>query len=357
MARIMISVGESSGDRLGAGLVAALRARAPEHEFLGLVGPLLLEQGVSPVGRLEELNVMGIVEVLGALPRIRRVLGRLENALEGVDLLVGVDSPDFNLRLARRARKRGIPVVLLGSPQVWAWRSSRAKWIAENLSEVLCLFPFEPACYTEHGGEAVCIGHPSASMLPVLPKGAQRGLALVPGSRAQELEKLLPVMLRVAARWRERRAGGCVFLARASGLSDHWFEALPEWVEVCTGLQHALADSSVALACSGTASLEIACMDRPQVVIYRMNPVTYAVAKPLLKKNQKIALPNLLADAGVPEFLQRLPEDEILEALVASEASENQRAGRDAVREAVKGGGFELAAERALYWLAHPATG
>lgn len=357
MARIMISVGESSGDRLGAGLVGAIRSRDPACEFVGLVGPLLEQQGVEPIGHVGELNVMGIVEVLGALPRIRGVLKRLEAALEGVDLLVAVDAPDFNLRLAKRARNLGIPVVLLGSPQVWAWRSGRAKWIADNVAEVLCLFPFEPECYTPLGGQAQCIGHPSSAQLAVLPFSSEPGLALVPGSRAQELDKLLPVMLRIAGQWREQRGNGRVFLSRAPGLSDSWFEDLPDWVECCLGLEEALRASTVALACSGTASLEIACMDRPQVVVYRTNALTFAIAKPLLKKGQKIALPNLLVDDAVPEFLQKLPEEDILGALLEAEDSGPQREKRAAVRSAVQGGGFQLAAERVLYWLAHPTIG
>ena len=351
----MISAGEASGDVLGAGLVEAIRS-LEAHEFIGLVGPHMEAQKVSAIAHTEELGVMGIVEVLGSLPRIRKVLKRMEDALDGVDLLVAIDSPDFNLRLAEKATKRGIPVVLLGSPQVWAWRSGRAKVIAEGVQEVICLFPFEPEYYTEHGGTAICIGHPSAAALNPLKREGD-GLALVPGSRKQELTRLLPTMIRVASAWRESRPQASVTLARAPGLPEHCFEPVPDWIEMRPTLSEALAPASVVLACSGTASLEIACLDRPQVVLYRMNPLTYVLAKPFLKKGQQIALPNLLADAQVSEFLQTLPEKQILEALVDAETSAQQESGRVAVRNAVTGGGFTEAAERCLFWLRKAQTG
>ena len=354
MPRILISAGEVSGDQLAAGLVRALEPIA-DLEFLGMAGPSMREAGVEAIERSESLSVMGFVEVLGSLPRIRRCLGRMKRALDlDIDLLVVVDAPDFNIPLAKAAAKKGVPVVFLGSPQVWAWRKKRAKVLAGLAAEVICFFPFEPAYFHEHAGEAICIGHPLVGSLAPLP-ATGGGLALLPGSREQEFKQLLGPMKRVALRWLQRHPGEVVHLALAQGMERPDLGELP--VTVHSSIASALEGSQVALSCSGTATLVVACLDRPQVVLYRMNPVSYRVARTLAPDITHIALPNLLTEPFVPEFVQTLDEEAICEALEEAGSGHSQREGMAEVRRAVSGGGFPMAAQRLLHWLNAPQSG
>lgn len=312
--------------------------------------------GVKALAHSEALNVMGIVEVLGALPRIHKILRTLRAALTGeIDLLVVIDAPDFNIRLAKTAAKRGIPVIFLGSPQVWAWRPERAKTIANSAAEVLCFFPFEPVHFTRQGGQARFIGHPIAQVLRPLPTQT-RGLALLPGSRPQELKQLLGPMGRIAQSYLAANPGESIHLARAPGLPDadlaRW--GLAGWdfdFEVHATVADAMAHSRLALTCSGTATLELACLNRPQVVLYRMNPLSYRLIKSRVSGIAHIALPNLLTDPFVPEFIQDWEQAEVLAALQAAADPNAQKEGLAQVQKAVRGGGFALAAERVLYWL------
>jgi lipid-A-disaccharide synthase len=350
MPRILIAAGEVSGDALGAGLVGAL-AETPNLEFSGLAGPRMRAAGVQALAHSEELNVMGVVEVLGSLPRIHKVLRTMRGALtEDVDLLVVIDAPDFNMRLAKTAGQRGIPVMFFGSPQVWAWRQARAKTIAEMATEVLCFFPFEPAYYEKHGGRACFVGHPGVKDLKPLPMGA-KGLALLPGSRAQELSQLVGPMGRIAQSWLVSHPGQEIHVAMAPGLSEEAFSKWDFEFRVHNTVSEALAESCVALTCSGTATLEIACLQRPQVVIYRMNPLSFRIIRSRVKGIEHIALPNLLTDPFVQEFVQDWEEEAVLDALLEAEQGGAQTVGMQAVRGAVAGGGYELAAERVHFWL------
>lgn len=350
MPRILIAAGEVSGDALGAGLVHALSG-TPNLEFIGLAGPKMRALGVQALAHSEALNVMGLVEVLGSLPRIHKVLRTMRAGLtEDVDLLVVIDAPDFNIRLAKTAVARGIPVLFFGSPQVWAWRESRAKTIADMAKEVLCFFPFEPAYYEKHGGQASFVGHPAVKALKPLPKGGN-GLALLPGSRAQELKQLVGPMGRVAEAWLATHPGETVHVAMAPGLSETVFSDWKFEFQIHHNVAAALSESSVVLTCSGTATLEIACLQRPQVVIYRMNPLSFRIIKSRVSGIEHIALPNLITEPFVPEFVQDWKEEVVLDALLEAEKGGAQALGMQAVRAAVSGGGYALAAERVQFWL------
>jgi lipid-A-disaccharide synthase len=307
--------------------------------------------GVKALAPSEALNVMGIVEVIGALPRIHKVLRTLRSALTPeIDLLVVIDAPDFNIRLAQTAAKRGIPVVFFGAPQVWAWRKERARVLAELAEEVLCFFPFEPAHFERHGGRACFVGHPLVQSLEPLVKSAP-GLALLPGSRPQELKQLLGPMGRIAKQWLADHSGHVVHLAKAPGLCERDFSQWDFPFETHSTVADALAESRVALTCSGTATLEIACLNRPQVVLYRMNPVSFYWIKSRVSGIEHIALPNLLTHPFVPEFVQNWKDQELRDALDSAGQVGAQKEGMEQVREAVRGGGFDLAAKRVLYWL------
>ena len=195
--------GELSGDLLGAALIRALRRRYPQARFSGVAGPRMLAEGCVAVASIETLSVMGLAEVLPAIPRLLRLRRQLVShySAERPDVLIGIDAPDFNLGLEARLKQRGLRTVHLVSPTVWAWREGRVKTIAKAVERILCLFPFEPAVYAKHGVAAAYIGHPLAdelddSVSPAVGKAAlgldpeRPVLALLPGSRGGEVSRL-----------------------------------------------------------------------------------------------------------------------------------------------------------------------
>ncbi|WP_405220062.1 lipid-A-disaccharide synthase [Lentisalinibacter sediminis] len=330
---IAVVAGEASGDRLGAGLIAAIRERCPDARFEGVAGPAMREAGCEVLFDTDALAVMGIAEVLGHLPRlfsIRRSLVRRWSAAPP-DLLVGIDAPDFNLGLEKKLRRRGVITVQYVSPSVWAWRPRRLKKIRKACDRVLCLLPFEKRFYDERGLDAVFVGHPRAETIPRQPdaaaarrelgltngggNGEGRGevVALLPGSRAGEVGRLAPHFIRTA-QWLARRRPGIRFVAALAGAGARSaFEAA--LAEVAPDLPVTLCDSGVdlplaacdaALVTSGTATLEAALYGRPMVVAYRLSPTTLALVRSLnLIRVENFALPNLLAGRTlVPEFLQ-----------------------------------------------------
>ena len=321
--RVMISAGEASGDRLGAGLATALRRQDPSIDLVGMGGPQMRAAGVRLVQDSSEVSVVGISEVLSRLPQIRRAMGRLERVLEEQrpDLLVPIDFPDFNLRLADRAGRSNVGVVYFVSPQVWAWRPRRVHRIRRLVREMLVLFDFERAFYRDADVPVTWVGHPLADAPTAVPDlvelrrriGLQPEstvVALLPGSRAGEIDCHLPVLLRTAERLRRRRPA-LEFLvplapsAPESAVRDAIRDSALERIHVHAGdfpdVLHACAAGAVA---SGTASLDAATVGLPMVVIYRMNPISHWIGKRLIQVDH-IAMPNLIAGRRVvPELLQ-----------------------------------------------------
>jgi lipid-A-disaccharide synthase len=277
--------------------------------------------GVEAIDRVEDLSVNGLWEVLGKLPRIRAAQAALREAMSPApDLLITVDAPDFHLPLARHARGLGIPAVGYVSPQIWAWRPGRAKSLARDLDRLLCLFPFEPALYEPHGLDARFVGHPVIDRLAGLQRRPEPGcFALLPGSRAHELERLLPVFLATSAQVREQRPGSRFVLGVAEGCDPALLEpAVSAGIELVDGLQAAALRCEAALVASGTATLELAVLGVPMVVAYRVHASTYAVGKALVRGIDHIALPNILAgDRIVPEHIQRLDPSVLARDLLA----------------------------------------
>ena len=322
---IAVVAGEASGDRLGAGMIAAIRERCPGARFEGVAGPAMREAGCEALFDADALAVMGIAEVLGHLPRllsIRRALVRRWSA-QPPDVLVGIDSPDFNLGLEKKLRRRGVITVQYVSPSVWAWRPKRLKKIRKACDRVLCLLPFEKRFYDEKGMDAVFVGHPRAETIPREPDAAaaRRALglgdgevvALLPGSRAGEVGRLAPHFIRTADWLASRRPGIRFVAALASPGARAAFEAAlaqeaPELPVTLAdgGVDLPLAACDVALVTSGTATLETALYGRPMAVAYRLSPTTLAIVRALnLIRVENFALPNLLAGRTlVPEFLQ-----------------------------------------------------
>ena len=319
--------GEASGDQLGAGLIAELRARFPDAEFAGIGGAAMRAAGVDTWHDASELAVMGLSEVLRHLPRLLALRRRLRKRLLDwrPDVFVGIDAPDFNLGLERALKRRGIRTVHYVSPSVWAWREGRAAKIGRSADRVLCLFPMEPAIYAKHGVDARFVGHPMADAMPLNPDRrrarAELGvdddakvLAVLPGSRLGEIARLGAVFLEAAARVAERVPGLQVLVPAATPACGEAIRRLlpatkldADRIRVLDGrAREAMVAADAVLLASGTATLEAMLAKRPMVVGYRIAPSTYRIVKALgLLKVNRYALPNVLAGATIaPELMQ-----------------------------------------------------
>lgn len=315
--------GEISGDRLGAGLMQALKARYPNAEFRGIGGAQMQAAGLTSLYPLDTLSIMGLVEVLKHLPKLFRVRHHLyKDALEwGAEVMIGIDAPDFNLGLEKRLRKQGVKTVHYVSPSVWAWRQGRIKGIAKSVDLMLTFLPFEADFYRAHQVPVAYVGHPLADTLPMLPDvdaaraslglvGDRPTVALLPGSRRGEVSLLLTDFL-AAARLLAARYPDVRFLLPAAtpALRDVIETELEAFPELDLTLLDAQADTAMTAAdavllASGTATLEAMLLKKPMVVAYRLAPLTYAIARRLVKATH-VALPNILAGARlVPELIQ-----------------------------------------------------
>ncbi|HVQ26446.1 MAG TPA: lipid-A-disaccharide synthase [Planctomycetota bacterium] len=370
---IVLSAGEASGDRLGAGLAKALLARRPDLRLMGMGGAEMAAAGVEILQDANEVAVVGFSEVLSHLSALRLAMRRLARCLEGgrPDLLVPIDFPEFNLMLAGRARRASVPVVYFVSPQIWAWRRGRVHKVRRLVRRMLVLFPFEVSFYSEAGVPVTFVGHPvvekatAAADTAELARRAgfdpgQTVVALLPGSRRSEVERILPVMLEAALLLRRERPGLGFLLPLAPGLDravvDRHVEAagldglrvhagdFPDILRVC-------AAGAVA---SGTASLESAIVGLPMVVVYRVAPLSYWIGRALVRV-EHIALPNLVARRRVvPELVQadctpaRIAA-EIERYLAAPAEASRVRAELGGIRrELGRPGVFERAAEAVL---------
>ncbi|HEX9944855.1 MAG TPA: lipid-A-disaccharide synthase [Thermoanaerobaculia bacterium] len=314
---LLVVAGEASGDLHGSRLISELRRRVPELTTFGLGGDEMQAAGLQAVAHSSEISVVGLTEVLKVLPRAREVFADL---LREVDrrrpaLAVLIDFPEFNLRLAKELKGRGLEVVYYISPQVWAWRRRRVKTIARLVDRMLVLFPFETDFYRGHNVDVVHVGHPLVDEVPALPQAWDRGepdgpyrLALLPGSRVSEVEALLPVLLEAVRRLAselpiEARIIRAPTIA-SEFLEEHVdFSGLP--VEIVSGDRFAaVADSHLALCASGTATLEVGLLGTPMVMVYRLASWTYALGK-LLVRLPDVSLVNLvLGKRVVPELIQ-----------------------------------------------------
>jgi lipid-A-disaccharide synthase len=337
--RIALVAGETSGDTLGAALIEGLKRRFPQARFAGVAGPKMRAAGCEAWHDIESLSVMGLTEVLAHLPRLLRLRGSLRRRLIDwrPDVFIGVDYKEFNLGLARQLKRAGFTTVQYVSPQVWAWRQGRARTIGESVDLVLCLFPFEPDFYREHGVRAAFVGHPLADQIPmVIDQAAARAqlgidpaarvLAVLPGSRRGEVDRLSDPFAG-AAELLARRYPGLVTLAPmvTASLRDTFAARCAQLaptarVRLLDGnARGALAAADVVLVASGTATLESALSKRPMVVAYRLGAVTAFLLRTLkLVKARHFSQPNLLAGQElVPEFFQEAASPENLARALA----------------------------------------
>jgi lipid-A-disaccharide synthase len=313
--------GEASGDLHGSTLARALTTLMPDLRLAGMGGARMAAAGVRLVLRADRVNVVGGTEALGRLPALWRAFQTLRRQLRDrrPGALVLIDFPEFNMRLARVARRLRVPVVYFVAPQLWAWRRGRVRAMARDVSRVLAIFPFEVGLYQEAGVPVEFVGHPLLDVLPSLEREAARtGLAgeretlvgLLPGSRDAEVRRHLPVLLGAARRIAARRPGTRFVVPVASTIDAAAVRAtvrpseLP--IDVRPGEAYrVMAAADLLLVASGTATLEAACYGTPMVVLYKLSAVSHRIARILVRGVSHISLPNIVAGREVvPEFIQ-----------------------------------------------------
>lgn len=322
---IALVAGEASGDQLGAALIDRLRERYPGAHFAGIGGKHMKAAGLESWWDSEELALFGLVEVLSHLPRLFRLRRELTQRIKSLapDVFIGIDAPDFNLGLEIKLKRCGIRTIQYVSPTVWAWRERRVSKIAKAADLVLCLFPFEPGFYADHGVAATYVGHPMADQIkpdedPARARErlgldpARQTIALLPGSRGSEVSRLAGPMIE-AARKLESGQNGPLFVAAMANdkvrelfrdsMQQRGFEKIKL---ISNEPRSVVAAADVVMCASGTATLETLLINRPMVVTYRIAPATYYLAKYMkLIRPQRFSLPNILAgETLVPELIQ-----------------------------------------------------
>ncbi|WP_345933158.1 lipid-A-disaccharide synthase [Granulicella sp. WH15] len=342
--RIFLSAGEASGDHYGAQLIAALRLALPASTYTGLGGLEMQSQGQQRVVRAEDVAHMGITEVVRHAPYIYSQYKKLVRSIEQQrpDLAVLIDFPDVNFRLARELKKRGVPVVWFVSPQLWAWKRRRLRWVQERVSRMLVIFPFEAEFYRNRGVDAEFVGHPLAELpLPSVSREAYAAhyqldpakpwIALLPGSRWREVEANLPAMVEMACQYPRDveyilPVASTIDLKRLKDFVAGWISHPPgvaagplPYIHLVDDAREALHHARASIVASGTATVQAALIGNPFVVVYRVSRLTYALAKYLVQYppeiwaqdnldsagNLPIAMPNLIAGRRiVPELLQ-----------------------------------------------------
>jgi len=329
---ILISAGEASGDYYAAQLALELARRHPGIRFFGCAGPHLRDAGVEPVIRSEDLAVVGLFEVVRHIPRIWRRFRTLiaAAAARRPDLAILTDSPDFNLRVARKLKRLGIPVVYLVAPQVWAWRQGRVRTMRRVIDRLLCIFPFEEAFFTKHRVPVTFIGHPLTTRVrPALSKEAffakhkippdRPLIAVLPGSRRSESLRHLPDLVGAARLLTASRpltfllpasptCGAAFFEPHLAGTPIRAIEG-EAW--------DAMAHCDVALAASGTVTVEAMLLNAPMVTFYRVTPITWTVGKPLVRV-PFYSMVNLIAEKPV---VAELIQHDMTPARLASETA------------------------------------
>lgn len=323
--RVALVAGEASGDLLGAGLIREIRARVPAATFEGVAGPAMQAEGCERIEEAEALAVMGLIEPLREIPRLLRLRRELIDRWRQSppDVFVGIDAPDFNFGLEKALKAAGIPVVHYVGPSIWAWRAGRIRTVQKAVNRVLCILPFEKPIYDEHGVDAVFVGHPKADSVggAVDTEAARakfdltghRVVAVLPGSRSNEVKRLGPIFAVAAA----QLAAGDENLRFVTPAATPKLRPVIEQQLVDAGIRDrfrivdgdsvaAISAADVVLLASGTAALEAALLAKPIVAAYKVSEVSARLFQLLrLIKTPYFTLPNLLTDeALVPELIQ-----------------------------------------------------
>ncbi len=321
--KILLVAGEASGDLHGSRLVEAIQSADPEVQFFGVGGERLKRAGMELLYPSQSLSVVGITEVFFKLGIILRALQGLKKSIdrERPDLVILIDFPDFNLRLAKIAHRRGIPILYYISPQVWAWRPKRIKLIARLVKKMIVFFPFEVPLYEAAGVDVEWVGHPLLDIVkPILSKEKafqqfgldpnRRTVGLLPGSRIHEIERLLPPLLASAHLLQQEIPGLQFVIPLALGipkaLLSPWIRNISVPVKVVEGFTYDVMNlSELLIAASGTVTLEGAILGKPMIIVYKVSLLSSWVARALIRLDH-IGLVNLVAEKEIaPELLQR----------------------------------------------------
>jgi lipid-A-disaccharide synthase len=365
---VALIAGEASGDILGAGLMQALENRYPGARFIGVGGEEMAQAGLTSLFPMEKLSVMGITEVLSHLPELLRLRKSLVRFLleQRPDVVVGIDSPDFTLPIARRLHDQGLKTVHYVSPSVWAWRQGRIKGIKKSIDLMLTLLPFEARFYEEHDVPVAFVGHPLADRIPLETDvaGARKALALdrdarilavLPGSRGGEVGQLMPAFLDAMVALNHQDPTLQYVIPAANAARREQIQTLLNTqpnlpVSLIDGQSRTvMAAADVVLMASGTATLEGLLLNKPMVVGYRVGAVTYAIVSRLIK-SEFFSLPNLLCrQEMVPELLQSQLTTESIVAAVRRWFDQPEQAQAlkiqfQSVHQQLRGGASEKAA-------------
>ncbi|MFW6020933.1 MAG: lipid-A-disaccharide synthase [Guyparkeria sp.] len=383
--RILFAAGEASGDMYAAELMPRLAARLPGATAFGLGGAQSRAAGIETIVDLDQVSVMGLVEVLRHYGQLRAAMATLVEAIdrERPDLVIVIDFQEFNQRLAKAAKARGIPVLFFVAPQVWAWRAGRARHFDRFADHLAVLFDFEVPLFAEHGLPTTHVGHPLLDLIEreapdrdkarcALSIDAEPTIGLLPGSRRGEIERLLPVFLATAEHLLATDSARRFLLPRAGSIDPEWLDSQIATIAPSSplrdrltitegGARQVMAASDALLVASGTATLEAALIGTPQVIAYRSNALTYALAKRLVQV-EHVGLPNIiLGREAVPERIQheatplRLAHD--LEAILATEGARAQRTALAEIRDRLgAGGALDRLADLAANMIAHPSA-
>lgn len=369
---ILIIAGEASGDMHGANLVRELLNIDLGIRFFGIGGDMMKDAGVKISHHAREMAIVGIFEVINKLSLIRKAMNDMADLMDTVrpDAVILIDYPDFNLRVAKKAKERGIKVIYYISPQVWAWRKGRVKTISRVVDKMLVVFPFEVPIYREAGVDVEFVGHPLMDVVPVDQdrKSARRELGygkgdtvigLLPGSRKREVEYLFPEMLEAARLIAKKVMGARFAVPVANTLDPGYIKGFISGsdinVQLFSGKTYSvMAASDILLISSGTATLEAAIAGSPMVVTYRMMPLTYMIGKRLVHLELG-SLPNIVAGKGiVPELIQgdatgEKMAEEALRMLNDKERLADMRRELRGVREALGAPGASRRAAEIVY--------
>jgi lipid-A-disaccharide synthase len=381
--KIMVSCGEASGDLYAGALTTELRRRVPDVEVFGFGGERLQDAGGQLIGDFEGLSVTGLTEAIRVLPRSYSMLRRLVAAARErrPDVFVAIDFPDFNFRLIAALHGLGIPIVYYVSPQLWAWRAGRMGTMKRFVNKVLVIFPFEEAIYERAGVPVEFVGHPLVDIArPTQPRSAflrDRGLipdaptvALLPGSRPNELHRITPGILAALPLIRHRIRDVQFVVACAPNLPEEMFapflgaagDGFRRPILVHDRTDDVLAASDVVITASGTATVQAALHERPMTVVYKLSPLTYRLGKPFVTVDM-YAMPNLVANRRVvPELIQGNFTPAKVAAETVSFLTDRERHARTRealrrVREALGGHGASGRAAEAILNVARRSGG
>ncbi|WP_462323476.1 lipid-A-disaccharide synthase [Desulfoplanes sp.] len=358
--KVWICVGEASGDVYGAMLVDALKKIDPALTCAGMGGAAMRRAGFEARIHSETLSVMGLTEVIGHLPRIIGLLASMRRMLEKERpaVVVLIDSPDFNFRVAKMAKKLSIPVVYYITPQVWAWRRGRVGFLEQYVDRLLCIFPFEEPFFRNHGIDVDFVGHPLLEIMDLAARSrarpGEKRIGILPGSRQREVVSLLPVFAKTASYLFARDGGLRFTLVRAPHvdpgmIQEFWPDGVPVEIVPSTERYDALQRCSFVMAASGTATFECALLGVPTMLAYKVAFLSYHVGRKLIRV-PFIGMANLILGTEIfPEFIQDRATPEALAALAQSwiEHPERLEAIRKELKALPKMMGTGTATERA----------